>query len=258
MSLLPKEHGAYGQVAFPIATAFGVAGVSTAGVLCALTVLAGFLAHEAGMVLLGHRGPRARREMRGPAIRWLGSCLVIGVAAGLSVLVTIDPAARWSLIVPVAAALPLMVDIIGGREKSWHGEVAASLACAGAGVPIAMAAGAPVTAAAAVAIPFALLFVASTLAVRVVIVRVRGGGHHRAATATRRAVLAFAAASTAALVVLTVNHVIAASLLASSAPGLLVATVIALRPPAPTHLRRVGWTLVAASVVTATIIVGLA
>jgi len=30
VSLLPKEHGAYGQIAFPVLTAFLFAGVSTA------------------------------------------------------------------------------------------------------------------------------------------------------------------------------------------------------------------------------------
>jgi hypothetical protein len=258
MSLLPKEHGAYGQIAFPIVTAFGTAGVSTAGLLCAATVMAGFLAHEPCTVLLGHRGPRARRELRGPAMTWLGSCLAVGVATGFWALVTIDPTARWSVLVPVAAALALMVAIVRGREKSWHGEVAASLAFAGTAVPISMAAGAPTTAAVSVAVPFALLFVASTLAVRVVIVRVRGGGDPRAATATRRAVLAFAAVSTATLVVLTANQVFPASVLASSAPGLLVATVVALRPPAPARLRTLGWTLVAVSLVTAGMVVGMA
>jgi hypothetical protein len=258
MSLLPREHGAYGQATFPIVTAFAVAGVSTAGLLCAATVIAGFLAREPWTILLGHRGPRARRELRGPARAWLGCCLALGVTTGSWAFITIDPAARWAIVVPLAAALPLMLAVIRGQEKSWPGEVAASLALAGAAVPISMAAGAPVTAAAAVAIPFALLFVATTLAVRVVILRVRGGGDPRAVTATRRAVLAFAATSTAVLVVLAANQVLAASLLASSAPGLLAATVIALRPPAPTHLRTLGWTLVTASVITAAIVVGVA
>ena len=57
-SLLPKEHGAYGQIAFPLATAFVVAGVSTAGLLLAAAVVAGFLAHEPAAVLLGLRGAR--------------------------------------------------------------------------------------------------------------------------------------------------------------------------------------------------------
>jgi len=38
--MLPKEHGAYGQIAFPIVTAFLVAGVSTSGLLMATAVIA--------------------------------------------------------------------------------------------------------------------------------------------------------------------------------------------------------------------------
>lgn len=254
--MLPKEHGAYGQIAFPVVTALAVVGVSSAGLLCAATIAAGFLAHEPCAVLLGLRGRRAKRQLRGRALAWFGCCLAIGVVTGLAALFTIQPAARWSLAVPLAAAVPLTIATIRGREKSWYGEVAAALAFAGAAVPISMAAGAAATTAAAVAIPFALLFVASTLAVRVVIVRVRGGGDPRAAMATRSAVFVFAVASTAALVVLTATDFLAASLLASSAPGLLIATGIALRPPDASRLRTIGWSLVAVSFVTAALVVG--
>ena len=40
---LPKEHDAYGQVAFPLATAVGVAGGSTGGLLLSNAVIDGFL-----------------------------------------------------------------------------------------------------------------------------------------------------------------------------------------------------------------------
>src|SRR4030095_12266779 len=146
------------------------------------TVVAGFLAHEPCAVLLGLRGTRAGRELRGPAMRWLGTFLVVGAMTGLGVVATSAPAARWSVAVPLAAALPLIIATIRHQEKSWHGEIAASLVCAGAAVPIAMAAGATTKTAAAVAIPFALFFVASTLGVRVVILRVlRGGRVHKTA-----------------------------------------------------------------------------
>jgi len=36
---LPREHGAYGQMAFPLVTAFGVAGVSAGGLLMATAVI---------------------------------------------------------------------------------------------------------------------------------------------------------------------------------------------------------------------------
>ena len=51
--MLPREHGAYGQIAFPTLTAFLVSDVSVAGLLIAAAVVAGFLAHEPAAVLLG-------------------------------------------------------------------------------------------------------------------------------------------------------------------------------------------------------------
>jgi hypothetical protein len=254
-SLLPKEHGAYGQLAFPLLTAFIVAGASRGGLLIAAALVAGFLAHEPAAILLGLRGARAKREMRQRAIQWLGCCLAIGVPAGAGALLLIDTAARWSIAVPVAPALVLAVGTARGVEKSWHGEVAAALAFSGAAIPVAIAAGAAEQSAAAVAAPFALVFVASTLAVRVVILRVRRGGDPRAATTTRRAALSFAGGAAAALVVLTVSGLPTSSVFVAAAPGLLTAAVIAARPPAPTHLRTIGWSLVAVSVLTAVIVV---
>ena len=254
-SLLPKEHGAYGQLAFPLLTAFIVAGASRGGLLIAAALVAGFLAHEPAAILLGLRGPRARRGLRQRAMPWLECCLVIGVLAGAGALLIIDTATRWSIAVPVVPALALAVATTRGEEKSWHGEVAAALAFSGAAIPVAMAAGTAAAAAVAVAAPFALVFVASTLAVRVVILRVRGGGDPRAATATRRAALSFAGGATAALLVLAASGLLRSSVLVAAVPGLLTAAVIAACPPAPAHLRRIGWSLVAVSVITAAIVV---
>ena len=62
--LVPREHGAYGQLAFPLITSFLVAGVSTVSLLIAASVVAGFLAHEPLLVLVGRRGARAQRQQR--------------------------------------------------------------------------------------------------------------------------------------------------------------------------------------------------
>jgi hypothetical protein len=45
------------------------------------------------------------------------------------------------------------------------------------------------------------------------------------------------------------------STLAASAPGLLTAAVISARPPAPSRLRMLGWTIVGVSVLTTAIVV---
>jgi hypothetical protein len=251
---LPREHGAYGQLTFPLVTAFGVAGVSVAGLLLATAVIAAFLAHEPAAVRLGQRGVRAAREYDAAAARWLWACVAIAGGAAIGAVLILDPSIRWSLAVPAVPALVLVGALVQGREKSWYGEVAAALAFAGAAVPVALAAGARPAAAWHVAVPFALLFATTTLAVRVVILRVRGGGNRPATAATRRAVLAMSISALLALAGLTGSRVVPSSMLIAAAPGLATAIVVAARPPAATHLRALGWSLVTVSTLTAAIV----
>jgi len=252
---LPKEHGAYGQVTFPLVSAFGVAGVSTAGVLLSIAVISGFLAHEPAAIVLGQRGSRAKRELDASARAWLGCCVAIGLAAGLLAAARLDHVARWSLAVPVIPAAVLIVAMVNGREKSWFGEAAAALAFAGVSVPIAMAAGASTAVGVAIAIPFALLFTTTTLAVRVVILRVRAGGDPYAAAATRRATLVVSAVATVLIGVMTATGWLPTQVLVASAPGLLTAAIVAARPPAASKLRALGWSLVAVSILTTLIVI---
>jgi len=116
-------------------------------------------------------------------------------------------------------------------------------------------AGPGAAAAGAVAIPFALLFSVSTLAVRVAILKVRRGGDPRAAHATRRAALSLAGGATVALVVAIASDHLSPSVLTAAGPGLLTAAVVAAHPPSPTRLRTLGWALIGVSVVTAAIVV---
>jgi YwiC-like protein len=253
--LFPKEHGAYGQIAFPLVTALLAGGPSIAGVLLMGAIIAGFLAHEPAAIVLGQRGARATRELRVSAIRWLCWTGAVGIAASLAAVMIAGSTIRWSFAVPAIPALLLAVAMINGREKSWYGETAAALAFAGAAVPVMMAAGAPIAVAWTVAIPFALLFTTTTLAVRVVILRVRGGGDPGAAAATRRATIAVCATAAVLIGVVTTRGWVAPSLLIATAPGLLTASIVAARPPSPAQLRRLGWSLVAVSTLTALILV---
>jgi hypothetical protein len=257
-SLLPKEHGAYGQIAFPLTTAFLVAGISTAGLLFAAAVVAGFLAHEPAAVLLGLRGGRARREMHASAVKWLASCLIVGTVTGASAVLTIAPGVRWSIAVPVVPALVLAIATSRGQDKSLWGEVMAALAFSAAAVAVCLAGGASLETTAGVAIPFALFFTASTLAVRLVILKGRRSGDPLAARATRRAVLSLCGGAGLALAAATATGHLPPSVLVGAGPGLVTAAVVGLRPPAAIHLRRLGWALIAASVVTALLVIATA
>jgi hypothetical protein len=154
----------------------------------------------------------------------------------------------------VIPALVLAMATAQGREKSWYGEVCASLAFAGLSVPVAMAAGGSLRTALTIAVPFAVLFITSTLAVRTVILRIRGGGNSGALMATRRATVIAAGAGAAGLASLTAGEVLPSAAFAAAVPGLLAAFAIAARPPHPTRLRAIGWTLVALSVLTGAIV----
>ncbi|HXE80841.1 MAG TPA: YwiC-like family protein [Vicinamibacterales bacterium] len=255
MSLLPREHGAYGQITLPLVTTFFTAGASTAGLLIAAATAAGFLAHEPAAVLVGLRGPRARRELHAPALRWFIACGVIGVTAGVTGWLLMPAHARGSVVIPLVPALALAASTLQRSEKSWHAQVATALAFSGVAVPVAMAAGASLMAGLSIAIPFAVLFVTTTLAVRVVILRVRGGGDPRAVAATRLAVIILCVVAAAALTAGVATSVLPSSVLPASAPGLLTALFVSLRPPSPAHLYKLGWTLVAVSVVTGVVIV---
>ena len=58
-----------------------------------------------------------------------------------------------------------------------------------------------------------------------------------------------------ALAGLAVDGLLPVSVIAGAVPGLLTAAVVAVRPPPPSRLRTLGWTLVAISVLTTVIVV---
>jgi hypothetical protein len=255
MSMLPKEHGAYGQLAFPIVTALAVAGVTPAALLTAVASIAGFLTHEPLLVVLGRRGARAKREQATRAQKWLAVSASIALSAGVAAVWLTSSYHRWSFLLPLLPLALLAVLVGTEREKTAIGESAAALAFSCVAIPMCLAAGATIPTALSVGIAFASLFVASTLAVRVIVLEVRGGGDPPLVRATRAVVLVLAASIAASLMVATSHGLLPSIVLAAVAPGLSISGWLALRPPAAARLRIVGWTLVSASAVTAVILI---
>jgi YwiC-like protein len=58
VTLLPREHGAYGQMIFPPVTALLICGISVSALACMAAVAAAFVAHEPALILIGRRGAR--------------------------------------------------------------------------------------------------------------------------------------------------------------------------------------------------------
>lgn len=253
--MFPREHGAYWQMILPLAAAFMAAGASLPAVLTAVAVVSAFAAHEPLLVLAGGRGARVRRQAGRRAWRWLIATAAVTAIVGVAAVVLAPAEARWSLALPVMPAVVLAHAAARGREKTWQGELTASTAFSLAAVPVCLTAGARVETALAVALPFMWVFAASTLAVRIVILRVRGGGQMAAARSTQRAVLALTALGVVLPALGAAARLLPWGGVLSAFPGLALAATLALFPPPASRLRTVGWSLVVASLVTFVLVV---
>jgi hypothetical protein len=251
--LLPREHGAYGQLGFPMLAAVAAGGGSAAAWLLVLGFIAAFVAHEPLLVLLGQRGPRARRELgRDATTALLGAGTLSLLAAAWGVLL-MPVHARWSVLVPAAFALATVPMIFRQKQKTLAGEMHVALALASCALPSGIAAGLRAPEGAACWFVMTLGFWAATVAVRATIAVQR----REPAAMLRAAAIAAAVASPLVAMLIAERFGVHPLLWTATLPLSLTAAVIAARPPNARHLRRVGWALVAGSGAAAALLVWL-
>jgi hypothetical protein len=248
--LVPREHGAYGQLILPMVTAMAIGRPSHAAFTLAAAAAAVFLGHEPLIVLIGGRGARARRERRREARLTLlvSACgaLMLGAAA-----IALMPATgRWTVTAPIALALLVGVLIACGRERTTSGEIVVAAAFASVAFPVAVASSASPLAALTCAVAFATSFAAATVSVRAVIARAHSGtgGEQVVARATAILLLSIGGGLAAGRIVLPAAPW-------AAVPIGAVAVGITIVAPPPRYLRMIGWVLVAASTLTGVILV---
>jgi hypothetical protein len=248
--LIPREHGAYGQLVFPLATALAIGRPTVGAVALAAAGVAAFLGHESLLVVLGQRGARAGREQRAKALRtlaWLGT---IAVATGVAALILLNPLARWALALPAVIALQLAIAVFSGRERTYTGEILAAATLSAISVPVAIGGGATMRAAFTVFAVFVAIFSVATTAVHAIIVR---GGHP---TGSRRLVsAAVTLAAIAVLYVLARAGFVYSIAAWAAVPVSVLGLYLVINPPSPRQLRLVGWTLVAATATTSILLI---
>jgi hypothetical protein len=248
--LLPREHGAYGQLLFPLLTALLIGRPAAGAYLLATSAVAAFLAHESLLVVLGQRGSRAAREQGADARRSLGLlggfCAVTG---GVS-LVVISHDALIFLILPVAFGALVFAVVFMHLERSTGGEVLVAIALSSMSVPVAVAGEVPRVAAFTVFVVFSAVFVTATVSVRALIGRVAKSGGPPPALAG-----IFALAVIGLLGFIAVSGRLAPVAPYAALPVCAVALGLTARPPSPRHLRAIGWTLVGATALTAVMLV---
>lgn len=252
--MLPREHGAYGQLLFPMATALAIGRPGAAAWALAAAAVCAFLAHEPLLVLLGQRGAKVRREQAAIAWRWFGATAVAAIVCGTVALALIPPTARIAFVASAVLAVGVIVAILGGHEHTAGGEILAAAMLSSLGCPLALAAGAPLPAAVTCAATFAAVFVAASVSVHAVIMYTR----QPPAFASRVVSGLVAIAAIVCLAGLTEIGYAERAGLWATLPVIGVSIVLVIAPPSARHLRRVGWTLMGATTATAiSLVVGL-
>lgn len=244
-SLMPREHGAYGQLALPLLSALALAAPSWASLALTVGFLAAFLAHEPLLVALGQRGGRARREHGARAVR-RGIALTALAALGVGLGALLGGSdVRAALVLPGVLALALAPFVLARRERSLAGEVLAAAALSATALPVARAGGAPLAAALVLVAVWSVGYAEATVVIRGVIAASRGDASARLPLRA-----ALPAATLLAGVALWPLGPFARALCLGVAPLGALALVLALFPPPARRIRAVGWGTVAASVVT--------
>jgi hypothetical protein len=253
-ALLPREHGAYAQLAFPLLTGLGYARFQPGAVAFAVAALALFLAHEPVAVLSGVRGARLRGELE-EAARGRLAFLAAAAAVAAVAAVGLAPLRGWLGAAVPAALGALLLPLFGRRGiKSVTGETLVAAASASLVLPLALTGPVPAERAVLAAAVWLAVYVPSILAVHAVKAR------HRA-KAERRWTLAATPVASAAI---GVTGVALALLLPpwgrpalAVLPPVLATLVVGLALPHPRHLKRIGWTMVAAYAAALVLLLGL-
>lgn len=241
-SLLPREHGAWAQLGLPLATALLAARPTVAGVALACSACAAFLVHEPWLVLDGQRGTRALREDGARArLRLFVLLAISGLTGGLGLALGGMPVLRV-IALPLVLGAAVAWFVQTRRERTFAGEAAAALALSALTVPVAVADGIARPAALLAFAAWSAVFVVGTRVVRGIV----GGEGRRVAVVPALVFLAVA--------LLSLLGTTSWTLPIALAPTCLVGVLVALVGVEAKELRRVGWVLAAASLVTAIVL----
>lgn len=249
-TLVPHEHGAYGQLALPLLTGLALGRPTAAALLLAYCILVAFVAHESLLVVLGQRGRRASAGDGPTARRVLGILGVQVVLTGALGFYLAPPPARLALALPAGLAAVVAALVVAKREKTLLGELVVAAALSSGGLAVALASGAPLDWAAGAWLTWVLAFSTATLAVQAVLARARSKGRSDPGLTHAAAALALVAFSFAA-VPAGVPWVVPIAIL----PTALLSVAVCVTHVSAQRLRELGWAMVATSVFTMLVLV---
>ncbi len=247
--MIPREHGAYAELLFPIVTVFLGGFPTTSTWLLAIGAIACFLANEPLLVLVGQRGNRAKREESNRAKRALLIFLSIGFGAGIAGLLLAPAAAQFAVGVPLLLGVALIMLAVQGRERSMVGEALAASTLSSIAIPLGLSAGLGLIATLAVALIWLITSLLGTAVVRLTVGRTKSKteedfGRVRFKRGLLVSVCLFVIAVGVAA---PYGSQVSLWVLAAAVPVAVVVLTMAILQPTARRLRLMGWSLVAAN-----------
>jgi hypothetical protein len=244
--LLPREHGAYAQVIFPLLTALALGNGSAPQFYWAVAALAVFVAHEPLLILAGDRGRRSHADLGEHARKLATRLSFVALGAGILGWWHAPQAARLAVILPLGLAIFFLSLIISHREKTLAGELLASLTFSTTVIPVALAGGVSLRAALIAGAVWSAIFVLGTLTVRAVIANAKKATHSRwLVYASNSLSLAAILASFTMILTDAVPGLAAVAVL----PAALLTFTCSFMGVHPRHLRTMGWSLVGSNLI---------
>jgi len=249
---MPREYGAYAELAFPLLTGLVSRRPTVAAVLFVIAAVAWFLVHEPFAVLRGTRGQRLQSSQGARAMVRVRVLVATGVLAGSLALAVGAADSRLAMLVPAAFALLLLPAVVQGKQKSLIAELVLAAALSSMLLPVGIASGvAWVFAWEATAVWF-VSFALITFMVHGIKARHKRGVLSRW-TATAAPGLALLTLAGSVTIVSTdwVPVLFGAALI----PAALLVLVVNLLRVHPRQLKVVGWSVVGSNVVTLVLLV---
>lgn len=247
--MIPREHGAYAELLFPVATVLLGGSPTTTTWLFAIAAIAAFLANEPLLVLFGQRGTRIQREDRDRANRALLVFALVAIGAGVAGLLITTRPVQYSVIGPLLLGGLLVMLAIQGLERSMFGEALAAATLSSIAIPLGLSAGLSLGVSLAIAGIWTLTSLMGTAVVRLTVARTRAKtDEDRKRVRLKRALLV----SVCFLVLGVGGGALFGSrtgslILGAAIPVALVVLGMTIFPPTARRLRLLGWSLVAAN-----------
>ena len=239
--LHPKEHGAYAIVGVPLVVALFIGGLNPVAVLAAIATIAGFVANEPLMVLSGRRGERARLSTPS-ALTALEVLLLITVFFGSTAFWLGSESVRIVLMACAVFAVAGFAMSVAGWQRTFIAQLTGIVGLTLPSAVVLLAGGMDSPSVVCLSAAWVLGRVATTTAVRSVVAFQKTSTHHH---------------------VPRINDFVLASVVLGCAGGfffgvsacLLIAPLIAsaiylrLQPPLISRMRQIGYSLLAANLV---------